>query len=97
MKVAFVGCLACAVISMASKRDVLFNLSHNIMVLTIASTALVLRGNPVWQGFLWFLNPSDYGNAGFEFKFSLKVVSVGSDRRGPDPPDPPPGSATADH
>ena len=53
----------------------MFCLPDNIMVLMIALSAfiffslkhlLVLLGNPVWQGCLWFLNTSDYGNAGFE-------------------------------
>ena len=72
MKVAFVGCRACAVISMASKRDVLFATQYygtydcSKCVHVFSKYLLVLRGNPVWQGFLWFLNTSDYGNAGFK-------------------------------
>ena len=71
MKVAFVGCRAYAVISMASKRDVLFATQYygtydcSKCVHVFFKHLLVLRGNPVWRGFFWFLNTSDYGNAGF--------------------------------
>ena len=67
MKVAFVGCCACAVISMASERDVLFATQYYGTM--IALSAFMFFSNISWfcvEMMARFLHTSGYCDAGFK-------------------------------